>query len=341
MEICNIGDGDESTMVHSDDLWDTIMALTLKRSRRKSIDPPASDTPHCWDDFTKHAALANLLDGAVAHKDLQFRKTYIERIMGLPPATQRALMALIERRKKAFGSKTPSKKQRSAKKRAKASNNSPSSAILDKQAGKTDGTPMKNESAPPSEARSPFSPQIENLSETPYNVTRMKPVPGSGPASTRSRGRGLFATPNCMSKSGPRRSFEEAFGSTPPCPNSALPSPKRVPVAAGLFSPGMGDTAEYEKEVQGLRERNEELASELERSRQKEQDISQKLEDTESSFRMEMMKTEAAARRRQEETKEEYENRLAALESDLECVNEQTEVAARAKAELAGVKDEM
>lgn len=121
-EVCNLDDSD-TTLGHSDDVWDTILSLTRKSapSLRKSLEPPRQDTPHSWQDHNKHLALSNLLSVAVSHKDLLLRKAYIERIMGLSTQTQRLLMALIERRKKITGSgsnsrsgrsKTPSKKDR-------------------------------------------------------------------------------------------------------------------------------------------------------------------------------------------------------------------------------------
>jgi chromosome segregation ATPase len=326
LEICSIGDGEESTLAHSGDLWVTIMRMTQNTNKRKSLDPPSSDTPHVWDDFVKHTALANLLDSSVAHKDLQLRKTYIERIIDLPSGTQRSLMSLIERRKKR--GKTP-KKDRSSKKRSKATQQTPSAAAY---TSNPDSTSM-SKGSPKVDFRSPFSPLAESLS-------MVKRLPASGTKSQRkSRGRGLFASPLCLNKMGPRRSFEEAFG-TPTLPS---PSPKRVPVAAdqSFFSPGLGDTAEYEKEVQSLREEKEELGLKLEKSEQKEQDLVQKLEDVEANFLKEMMKIEAEARFREDQTKEQYESRLTALQIELENVNEQYADAERAKTELAGVKDEL
>ena len=301
-------------MSHADDLWDNIMAMTRTTSKRKSLQPQSSDKTQAWDDFTKHAALANLLDCAVAHRDLELRKTYIDRIMGLPSQTQRSLMALIEHRKKK-NSKTPSKKNRSSKK-SRAVANTPSRTTLHSS------TPNSH----PTDSRSPFSTRNPIASMTPGSNSRR-----------RTQARNLFSTP----QGGPRRSFDQAF--SPDVPNSERPSSKRIPVAAdrSFFSPGLGDTAEYEKEFQELRERTDQLELDLQKSRSKEEETTQKLEDIEAHFRKEMIKIEAEATRREHELRDQYEEKVVSLHSDLETVSSQYEAAERTNNELAGVKDEM
>ena len=113
LEVCNIED-DFATILagHNDDVWGRILRLSSKTSasKRKSLEAPKQDTPHHWQEYSKHAALSNLLSIAVSHKDLQLRKSYIERIMTLSPMTQRLLMSMIEKRKKSNSrKKTPSK----------------------------------------------------------------------------------------------------------------------------------------------------------------------------------------------------------------------------------------
>ena len=111
-EVCNVEDDSAKIrMAREADIWVTLLSLTRKTaaSRRKSIDPPATKTPHSWKDWNKHTALWNLLSIAVSHKDLQLRKAYIERIMKLSPTTQRLLMSMIEKRKKKGKTRTPSK----------------------------------------------------------------------------------------------------------------------------------------------------------------------------------------------------------------------------------------
>jgi len=311
VEVCNVGDGDDSTLAQSGDLWDTVLAMTRKINKRKSLDPPLSDTPHCWEDFRKHAALAYLLDGAVTHKDLDLRRAYIERIMALSGADQRTLMSLIERRKKK--PKTPAKKNRSARKKARLSGEPKDSALKE-------STPLKT-----TESRSPFSSRDTNFTPDENKKTKSSPLIDDSPQNLTSR-----------------RSFEDAFGSTEQYFRAMSPSPKRIPVAPrGLFSPGLGDGAEYEKQLQELKEKNDQLQRDLEKSREKEEDTTKRLEDVESNYRKEMMKIEAASRRREDESKEQYETRLATLRCDFDMLREQYEIAQSAQEELEGVKDEM
>jgi chromosome segregation ATPase len=343
-EICNTDENAKqvktTSLAHAGDLFDAILSMTRKTSKRQSFEPPKADTPHMWPDHPKHSALANLLDGAISHKCLDQRKIYIERIMGLPSTTQRVLMALIERRKRQSFHKTPTKgkKERASAKKRNKTETAPIETSGSNPAPQS-STPAKKvftPSVPDSGDLPPFSPN--DMKRRATFESNMKNTPPS-----QARGKGLFATPGCLSgRKGPRRSFEDAFGSTPQLPDSARPSPKRRASENGaFFSPGLGDTAEYEKEVQGLREKNENLEIDLEKFHQREEELAQKIEDMETNFRKEMMKIEAAARRREDETKEQYENEIETLEASLGDLREQCQEGEKAKEELAGVRDEM
>jgi chromosome segregation ATPase len=344
-EICNTDENAKlvktTSLAHAGDLWDAILSMTRKTSKRQSFEAPKADTPHSmWPDHPKHSALATLLGGAVSNKCLKQRKIYIERIMGLPSTTQRALMALIERRKRPSFRKTPTKgkKERtSAKKRSK-TETTPTQISTSKPAPQS-SLPAKKKvftpSVPDNGDLPPFSPHDIRRATSESNK---KNTPAS-----QARGIDVFATPRSLSgRKGPRRSFEDAFGSTPQLPDPARPSSKRRASENGaLFSPGLGDTAEYESEVQGLREKNENLEIDLEKLRQREDELAQKTEDMETNFRKEMMKIEAAARRREDETKEQYENEIEKLKASLGDLCEQCQEGEKAKEELAGLKDEM
>ena len=108
LEICNLNDGEETTMSHSGDLWDNIIAMTRRKSKRKSIEPPPSDTPHLWNDFTKHAALANLLDAARAMDTFECQ-TMIPAARSAPGKSMTDVLADIEQGCSEFGRMTREK----------------------------------------------------------------------------------------------------------------------------------------------------------------------------------------------------------------------------------------
>lgn len=291
MEVCDVGD-DQSTMGHSGNVWDTILTMTQKRSKskRKSLTPPSQDTPHVWQDYVKHAALCNLLDGAIDHKDIELRTAYIQRIMKLEPDIQRCLMTLIESRK-TKSLKTPRK---SAKKKPK-------------------HTPSD---------RSPFTP-LMNSARKARNSPALR-ISSVEPA--------------------PRRRFDEAFGpETPFSPDSRLPSPKRIPVQSNgkLFSPGLGDSDEYEKQFQLLKEKNADLMRELAKKEAREDDLIKEMEHAAANHKKDMMKLEAAVQRKEDERVDQHDVQITELKEELSTLQAQYEDAAKAKEELAGLKDEI
>lgn len=296
-EICHFQEDAASTMGHSGDVWDAILGMTQRKQR---LDPPAQDAPYVWDYQVPHAALAQLLDGAVTQKDLHLRKQYIERIMGLSAETQRSLMSLIEQRKQKR--KTP------------------------KKGGRTPiTTPSHVKHSSPGEKmiQSPFTPYAAIIAKASSNA---KPYP-----------KPLFTSPEDNdepSERSPRRSFDDAFGESA---TPARPSPKR----ASLFSPGLGDTAEIEKQFRALKEQNLELFKKLAKKEAKEEELVQKLEDSATTFRSQMMKVEAEARRREEDARQDYQEQLESLKEELLTVQQQYIKASKAQAELEGVKDEM
>ncbi|KAL3933605.1 MAG: hypothetical protein SGBAC_010319, partial [Bacillariaceae sp.] len=134
---------------------------------------------------------------------------------------------------------------------------------------------------------------------------------------------------------------------------SLFTTPQRAPNSNGysvmeekskmlcFSSPGLGDTAEYEKEVEGLREQNDHLLSTLERYKRNEEEMKSKHEKMESKYRNEMMKIEAASCHRNEEVQGELQGKIKRLEDDLSEMAKRLEASEDAKAELDTIKDEM
>jgi chromosome segregation ATPase len=351
-EVCNIAD--YSTTSHAEeevDIWVTILSLTRKTAsnRRKSIDPPKTNAPNPWKDCNKYAALGNLLSIAVSHKELELRKAYIERIMKLSPTTQRLLMSMLEKRKKL--KKTPSK---SAKKRP-TSLTPQVRKILGASPGGNNGKSKSyyerhTSTSPngPTDDRYTFSGKRDKSA----NNTQKG---GSGSSQPHKSTEGTsVSSPNILRRSSPespdmhRRNFHDAFGS----PVQQL-SAKRMPppsserqrngqnATRNVFSPGLGDTAEYESQVQSIRDENEELARELKRSRQKEEEFQTKMDDLDEYFRKEMLKVEREARERDDKTRQECQSQVSEIQVQLVQVTEECTVARNERDELAKVKDEM
>jgi chromosome segregation ATPase len=413
LEVCDVGDSD-TTAAHADDVWDTVLSLTRKSAsnRRKSLDPPQQDTPHVWQEYNKHAALSNLLSVAVSHRDLQLRKSYIERIMTLPSGTQRLLMALIEKRKKVINRNrtSSSKKDRhyssGTKKGSKSINKSSpttgSSPIVDNSITHTPAATYTRESIPISTPSIPSymgNVHDSQQSETPNTHNNNKSLSARSPfrlrktstngkfdqiqtrhiASSNNEFQGRMETTDEKKKSDKRggflstpsflrRTYNEDGGLTADGGESARrnfhhdsfvspqehaserrfpsllppPSSERVQkVGTSLFSPGLGDTAEFESQVQNLRDEKDDLTRELAKSRQKEEELSRKMEDVETSFKKEILKIEREARDRDDRTKEEYQNHIKQMQTELvhitdECVKTRAE-----RDELLKIKDEM
>jgi len=156
--------------------------------------------------------------------------------------------------------------------------------------------------------RSPFTPKSSR--------SRPRESDGSG-------GRSLFTTPQRAS------TIDQS------------PVLEAEPKMPSFLSPGLGDTAEYEREVQGIREQNDQLLSALERYRRNEEEMKSKYEEMESKHRNEMMKIEAASSHRNEEIQEELQGKIKRLENDLSGMLKQVEASAEAKTELDAMKDEM
>eukprot|EP00934_Nitzschia_sp_Nitz4_P000992 Nitzschia sp. Nitz4//scaffold26_size159584//88964//93739//NITZ4_002498-RA/size159584-snap-gene-0.23-mRNA-1//1//CDS//3329545103//992//frame0 len=336
-EICCSSDGNESVVALSGDPWDAILHLSQRsrpKHKRKSLEPPHQDTPHIWEDHVKYIALTNLLEGSVSHEDLQLRKVYIERIMGLPSNTQRSLMALLERRKNK--SKTPRKvrmtdgatttpvKQDPYIMASPSQTRSLHRSSKDRTMDRTMDRTIEN-NAP----REPLSPSAQTLARQQSALKRKSII---------SKGRVLTAS------KAPRRALEESF--TSPLSNSFLESsPMRTPAAnnndASFMSPGFGDSYEYERQIQQLQERNAQLEKELQISHSKEEVLTGQLELSTAELRKEMMQLEATAHRNEEELKLEYDRDLAHYKEELEELRQRYQLASQASDELDSVRDEM
>ena len=275
--------------------------FTLTQRRRgKKSHLPALDGPNDWPHAVQHAALAALLDGAVGHAILEQRKEYIQRIMALPPDVQRALMSLIERRK---ASKTP-------KKALKTPSTNPVRP-KDSRTSLGDANPLTSPTRPVLSISS-------NQNDTPSTL----------------------ASPSSEKRTSPRRRYEEAFPPTPQTNPSKRQSPRGVGINKAFQSPGLGDTAAVEREFQTLREQTVQLRRELTERENREIQLQEQLEQSQADLRQKLIKVEAEASRRHDETHSKYQRQLADMKAQLARMQDQHEKASQAQSQLALVQDE-
>jgi chromosome segregation ATPase len=362
-ELCNVRDS-ATVLVHSEDVWDTILLLTrqvVASSKRKSN--LEEDTSQIWKNFNIHAALCNLLTIAVSHKNLLLRKAYIERIMTCSSSTQRLLMSLIERKKRGIPRyRTPSKSVKNRPQEfASLSGKKATSVAESLLASPTNhalSTPPKVSSFQDSvggtaiaydskDTKSPFQ-QRKQLFEnqTPPSRHARSPATGQSERKSKSTISGL-SPPNFLRRgdhpSGGtgQDSFSSAIPQSPPT-QAPPPSSERLHRSCnGLFSPGLGDTAEYETQVQNLRDENQDLIQQLRRSRKKEEEFSKKVDDMESKFRQELLKVERESIEHLQRSKEEYQNKISNVQRELAEVTEELSRAREERDLLTKLKDEI
>ncbi|KAL3920158.1 MAG: hypothetical protein SGILL_003407 [Bacillariaceae sp.] len=347
LEVCDVGDDSDTTIGRGEDVWDTVLSLTENtlpnKKRRDSLEEALN-----WDQYNKHQALLNLLGIAVSHNALPVRKAYIQRIMTCSSTTQRILMALIERHKRA-NRKTPSKPRSSAKKRqssAKKPRGYESTTTPSKSSMKSStGTPSSTKSGYSGSAnKAPSFQERRNMYES--------KTPGSQGPSSKGRSPMKMATPNFLrrvteQKTGEisRRDIHQSYSSPMPVSSakrSLPPSSEQVRRGGtGMFSPGLGDTAEYESQVQNLREENQELSRNLQRSQARENDLSDRVDEMESKFRQDMLKVEREARDRVDRSKGDHQQQVQNLQQELAAMSGDFSRVQNERDELAKLKDEM
>jgi chromosome segregation ATPase len=362
-EVCNVGDSD-IVFGQSEDVWDSVLLLTrqlVPNSKRKNN--LEEDNSHGWEDSNKHEALCNLLTIAVTHKNLLLRKAYIERIMTCSSSTQRLLMSLIERKKRGIPRyRTPSKSVKNRSKGIPSSSAKKSTSVAESLLASPTNHAL---STPPK--TSSFHDNIKSTActyeskDSKSAFQQRKPVnevqtPASrhnrSPATAQTEGKSKSAfngplTPNFL-----RRGDTSSGGSLQDSLSSPMPqsSPKRSPPPSservhrgcnGVFSPGLGDTAEYETQVQSLRDENRDLTQQLQRSRQKEEEFYKKVDEMELKFRQDFLKVERESREHLERSQEKYQNHINQIQRELAEVTGELSQARKERDDFAKLKDEM
>jgi chromosome segregation ATPase len=108
----------------------------------------------------------------------------------------------------------------------------------------------------------------------------------------------------------------------------------------GLFSPATIDSS-LEKMVKDLRKQNDALQSELKSAQDREMGLGQKMQDMEATFRKTTMKLESEVLRREEDTRVEYEAKLAEMQQELDDLRNEQELESQARQELASMQEDV
>jgi chromosome segregation ATPase len=302
----------------TDRIWTSLLMLTSTKARPLPKDLHRDDSDSRMTPARlKLYVLSNLLDCAVQSPNMQRRRQYIEKIMGLNKSVQKTLMSLIERR----GKSTPKKR-------------SPSRGI-----GSSSMTPPKSALR-----------QRRSLLETPRSEAERSPQPPQSTNSGRSYpieqsdSNTSMATP-IQSNLSPERSSSRktndsirSSGYTPdasrrvmsPYTENTMPSP-------GTFeSPGRMQMVFRE-----LHSRIVKYESYMVTYKQREQKLQGKLEMIEGRHRNEMMKLEKQSLDREEELIAKYKEHVEALNNQLHDIRDKASRGEQAIKELQKAKEEI
>ena len=262
--------------------------------------------------------LSNLLDCAVQSPNMQRRRQYIERIMGLNKPVQKTLMSLIERR----GKSTPKKR-------------SPSRGF-----GSSTATPPKSALR-----------QRRSLLETPQSDVEKSPRPPQSASSRRSYqieqsdSSTSIATP-VQSNISPERSKSRraldslcSTGYTPDIARSRITSPY---TENSMLSPGTMDSpGRMQMVFRELHTRIAKYESYMDTYKEREQKLQGKLEVIEGRHRNEMMKLEKQSLDREEEMMTKYKDHVEALNSQFLDIRDRANRGEQAIKELQKAKEEI
>lgn len=312
-EICITDDDDEENHGNhhksSDDVWTSLLIVTSTRARPVSGSDTTLTPPRL-----KLYVLSNLLDCAVQCANVDQRRTYIQRIMKLPKATQKVLMGLIEKRSKKGG--TPSKKSPGFPSSRSSSRNTPSLAEQTPPRTGTSGQRVPHSTAKiygSANTHTPPPPPPPPLSADVKAKLDSKRLASTSP------GFGGYATPNSKG----RRSSDGS---------QLFPSP----VATPLDSPHKAQKIVYE-----LRQRNEQLQAILDKCQQRETEYLNQLDQKDAKYRQNLLKIEAKHMDTQHELQQRMSERIQSLESHLTKAQDDAAKGREAMVDLKLAKEEL
>jgi hypothetical protein len=133
---------------------------------------------------------------------------------------------------------------------------------------------------------------------------------------------------------GPLTSKDSNASSTWTTPHNSSFSPGQTPMHPVLVE-------KYETKMEELKDQNQNLLKELEESRQKEEETSRKLIDSEAKFRGEIIKIESSSRQRVNELKELYNLKLVVLENDVHRINMVCKNADQREVKMTDIQEEL
>ena len=331
------GEQDELSSPKADDVWTRLLALVSTRARPllsgqdddKSLSPPR----------LKSYVLSCLLDCAVQTTGLDLRKQYISRIMELPKPTQKTLMGMIEQRTGAKSKSTSGTPSKSSMKKS-SSRSSASSATPGSTSRLAHSTAKIYGSAPRSTPPPPPPPP---------------PLPSSSKDTTARHGSGTRRSSTSNNETPAKDSSRTVLIGTPystpprrPTSSTNLDSAATTVAAdtqvggANFLSPAtMESPQKLQNIVTELRQRNEQLQSVLDKYQERHDHMQNKVTQLEIQHRQHMLKHETDSLERLQDTKDEYTQKLAQLQSDLALAQQEADENKAAATELREAKDQL
>ena len=311
----------------ADDIWKSLLTHTSTRARPLIDDDVPEDQQNMSATRLKVCVLSNLLDCAVQCADLEQRRSYIQKIMGLSKTVQKTLMTLIEQRtkKKSAGGGTPT-----------TSRSTPTKSVNSSSRRTPERDSMKKPSSRPA---SPWSGgACGSRNHSPSAAASMSTPQRAMTCYSRNDSTHSNYT---QTTTPPRRPSSRARSSSMRSPSGLTPATSRRKTES-LLSPGTMDSPNaIQSIVTDLRARNERLVAALEQSKQRETEMQQSLDTISGEHRKQMIQLEVSQRDQMLEMQAEHNQDVQLLSVELKRYQTLAEEGQQARKELDSLRDEM
>jgi hypothetical protein len=340
-----------STASGTDLIWNTLLSMSAESARPIPSNKLPSSVPL--------AVLGNLLDCAVHVADKHQRRSFIGRIMTLPKASQKAIMAMIEMRTKT-GDPTSATRSPSSVKRPKSPLKSPPTAPAQNSGAspyQTTGIQQSRRSSSSNKASAHDALSRMNCTGVGTSTSLAATVMRNNATSVSSPEVTTATTPTSAIKSSLRKSGEAvqrgvhsvAFG-TPVASMASAFSPAQSDsntyasdiMSPAFLSPGTAESpTRMQALVQNLQRKNDAIQHTLEEFKAREEALKQKFEAAETEQRQNMIRVEAESLDRIQEMQHEIDKRTADWNAHLAELQEKVRKGEAAQQELLVAKEEL